>query len=103
MKRFTTINIDKFSTLKNEYLDNSDLEKAASMTAYVDALLFKATSLQDIVNKVEVARATKFHSNKDFKTVKRIQSHLNYRINHDHMKVNVSKQNKVRYVNIDND
>ena len=101
LNRFDLRNIDSFAELKRRSKINQDLDKAKSMTAYVDALLLNAHTLQEIVEKVEHARENKFQDNKDFKTVQRIQAHINYRIKHDKIKVVKNKRtNKVRYVAI---
>ena len=101
MSRFTTIKISKFIDLKNAYVENADLEKAKSMTAYVDALLFKAHTLEEIINFVEQARELKFKDNKDFRSAKRLQAHINYRIKHDKIKVTYNKRTKkMRYTAI---
>ena len=106
MKNFRVTKETKFTDLKKQYdYNDSDidslLEKSKNMTQFVDSLLFRSRSLIDIVEAVERAKETKYKDNKDFKTVARIQSHINYRIKHDKVKVVKNKKtNKVRYINV---
>ena len=102
LTRFDLRSIDSFAELKRRSKINLDLEKCKNMTAYVDALLLNAHTYFEIVKEVEHARKVKFHDNNDFKTEKRIMSHIRHRIRHNKIKVVKNKRtNRVHYVAFD--
>ena len=47
-----------FTELKKAYKASANLESCKTLTEYVDALLFVSTSLEDLLKKVEAAKAT---------------------------------------------
>ena len=101
MNRMRVIAKANFKDIKSAY-SNVNLENCVSLTQYVDSLIFKSRNISEILALVEEAKAQKFTESKDFKTCARIQAHINYRIKHDRLCVNVTKAKKVRYTKLDN-
>ena len=89
----------KFSAVKKAY-QNVNLENCKSLTQYVDSLLFKSITTAEILALVIEAKEVKFSDSKDFSSLARIQSHINYRANHDHLAVSKSKAAKQRYTKL---
>jgi len=88
-----------FSKAKRDY-SKITLENAKTLTSYVDSLLFKAHTLEQIFEKIEAAKAQKFTSSRDFKNLSILKKHIKYRQEHDKLQVNISTKNKLRYVDL---
>ena len=100
MKRMRINKETSFKEVKKSYA-TVDLENCVSLTQYVDALMFKAHTTQEILDFVNEAKEVKFTESNDFKTCARIQAHINYRKSHDKFDVSLSKANKQRYTKLD--
>jgi len=89
----------QFKVIKKRY-SNITLENARTLTSYVDSLLFKSRTLDDVFEKINEAKKTKFTQSKDFKNMSILKKHVKYRINHDKFELSVSKANKLYFKNL---
>ncbi len=95
--RMNTKQFKEFKIVKKKY-SNITLENCKTLTSYVDSLLFKSRTLDEVFKKIEEAKATKFKASNDFKNLSVLKKHVKYRISHDKFKISLSKANKLRLV-----
>ena len=75
--------------------------KADTLTFFVDQLLLKAHTLNELFDKINEVKESTFTKSNDFKTIAIIKKHIRYRQNHNHIVFSKSKQDKIRMIDID--
>ena len=98
MHRMNTKN-RKFAEIKKAYVP-VELETAKTLTQYVDHLLFKSRTLNEVFEKIQEAKELRFKDSKDFKNMSILKKHVKYRANHDKFVVNFTKKGKVRLASL---
>jgi mRNA-degrading endonuclease RelE of RelBE toxin-antitoxin system len=91
-KRYTN-----FAELKKHLTSN----KADTLTFYVDQLLLKANTAQQLLDKINEVKKTKFTQSNDFKNLSIVKKHIRYRQNHNRVIFSVNKKNQIRMINVD--
>ena len=95
--RMNTKQFKEFKIVKKRYA-NLTLENCKTLTSYVDSLLFKSRTLDEVFKLVIEAKKSKFQDSRDFKNMSILKKHVKYRINHDKFEISLSKANKLRLV-----
>jgi hypothetical protein len=97
--RMNTKQMNQFKVVKKRYSEIT-LENAKTLTSYVDSLLFKSRSLNEVFAMIQEAKEAKFKDSRDFKNLSILKKHVKYRINHDGFEVSLSKAGKLRLVKL---